>query len=292
MNRVNRSLKRWWATSKRRREEWLAKTMIRLAALPGTIRLRGKPPIRVLIDNSVLRHGVSHTNEWISTRAKPWGGIPVDTGYLARVPVDYSEHNRSIYEMEVPYFPPLAHLASCGRLQLFTSVELQYERWRQRGYSADLFGRNAWDNVDIERLPDLPRSRQNIYLTIAFNSKGGSSKERQIEHLLATADSEFLDISKKLPREHILYFYHLWTAKYHHCDIFLTTDMSFRRVFENNISIQVRKKFEPIRIVRPSELAAQLHLNPVPHHFTTPIESDFFYKLRQPEVKRARPHAD
>ncbi|MCO5163614.1 MAG: hypothetical protein M9939_21000 [Mesorhizobium sp.] len=289
--RVSHRLRSWWETSKRRKEKWLAKTMIRLAALPGKIQLSGKPPIRVLVDNSVLRHGISHTNEWISTGTKLWGEIPEDTGYLARVPVDYNEHNSGIYEIEVPYFAPLAHLASCGRMQMFTSVELQYERWRQRGYSPDLFGKNVWDDVDIERLPDLPRSRRNIFLTMAFNSKGGSSKESQIDHLLATADSEFLDISKKLPRKHILDFYHLWTAKYHFCDMFLTTDLSFRRVFENNISMNLRKNFEPVRIVRPSELASQLHLHRVPHHFTTPIDSDSFYKLRQPKIMRAHPHA-
>ncbi|MBN9547426.1 MAG: hypothetical protein J0H31_00670, partial [Alphaproteobacteria bacterium] len=83
---------------------------------------------------------------------------------------------------------------------------------------------------------------------------------------------------------HVLDFYHLWTAKHFGCSIFLTTDFSFRRFFENNLATALRDKFAPVRIVKPSELGEELGLVPIPHHLLTPLDCDWFYEMFEPDV--------
>lgn len=262
-----------------------AKAIVWLSAAQGRIALRGKPVPRILIDNSVLWHGLTHTNAWISTGTKMWGGeIPVETGYSARVPVDYAAHNRAIFEREVPFFAPLARLAKDGRISLCTSVELIRERNRHSRYDPYQFGMNLWSKVPIQQLPDLPRSAEVSYCLGPRELREHWSKQGQIRHLLATADSEFLKLAKSLPPDHILDFYHLWTAKHYNCAIFLSTDSAFRRVLENNVARVVRERFAPVKVMKPSEYGKELNLTSIPHHLLTPLDADWFYEMYEPTV--------
>lgn len=49
---------------------------------------------RLLVDNTVLAHGVTHETAWGDTGKKPWVNLEVDTGYTARIPV-HAEHDSS-----------------------------------------------------------------------------------------------------------------------------------------------------------------------------------------------------
>lgn len=256
-----------------------------MSAARGSVSLWGKDPPRILMDNCVLRNGLTHTNAWISTGISMWGGqIPVETGYSARVPVNYALHNRSIYEVEVPYFAPLAKMAKTGRLRLFTSTELLAERNRHSSYDPYTFGMNLWSGAPIETLPDMRRSVEIGYCLNPAGLREAWSKEGQVRRLLSVADSEFLSISKKLPHDHLLDFYHLWTAKNSECSICLTTDSAFRRVFENNIGNATRSRFGSVRILKPSELGQELGVIPIPHHVLTPLDCDWFYEIYEPQV--------
>jgi hypothetical protein len=264
----------WRSTNRMRLQKWGARTMVRLAADAGHRKLRGSEPIRILVDNSVLRHGQTHTNAWVQGNG---------TGYLARVPRNYHEDHKRIYEEEIPFFAPLAYLADCGCLEFFTSNELLAERRRQRNYNRFMFGMNLWSKTLIRTLPDLPRiaiDRQSIapQLFQYYNSREG-----QIERLLASADNDFLQIAEKVGGKNVLDFYHIWTAKHSNCQIFLTTDYTLKRALASTPKT-VRKQFEPVRILAPSELSDELGLKPVPHHFLTPLDADWLYEMRPAQM--------
>ncbi|RWM04345.1 MAG: hypothetical protein EOR68_03825 [Mesorhizobium sp.] len=265
-------------------QKWGARTMVRLAAFPGRRKLSGSEPIRILIDNSVLRHGQTHTNAWIpGETVSSGGGIPVELGHRARVPRNYEEKHKGIYENEVPFFAPLAHLAECGCLEFFTSSELIAERRRQRNYNRFLFGMNLWSKTLIQTLPDLPRpaiGRRSIAPQLFQHYH---SKEGPIERLLATADSDFIQIAEKISRKNVLDFYHIWTAKHSNCQIFLTTDHTLKRALASAPKT-VQKQLQPVRVLAPSELSEELGLRPVPHHFLTPLDADWFYEMRQAQM--------
>ena len=247
--------------------------------------MRGRPVPRILIDNCVLRHGLTHSNAWISTGTVLWGcEVPVETHHTARVPRNYEAGHQDIYEIEVPYFASLSRLAIDRRILLFTSRELLRERYRQPGYNRFRFGMNLWSKAPIEMLPDLSRSQSVSCLLGPNQLRDHWSKNEQVRRLRATADSDFLKLTKSIPDAHILDLYHLWTAKYTDCSIFLTTDGRFRRFFENNLKRSICENFCSVRIMAPSELGRELGLAPIPHDLLTPLDSDWFYELRSAQI--------
>lgn len=107
--------------------------------MQARIRLRSLPPIRLLVDNSVLAHAVTHETAWISTGQSLWGGVhPVETGYSARVRVHALDDQTETYR-NICYLPGIAHLAKLGLIELCRSTELNAETDHQpigrfRGY--------------------------------------------------------------------------------------------------------------------------------------------------------------
>ncbi|MBN9550394.1 MAG: hypothetical protein J0H31_16290, partial [Alphaproteobacteria bacterium] len=168
-------------------EKRTIRAIVWMSAARGALALRGKPQPRILIDNSVLWNGLTHTNAWIPTGVSMWGDtIPIETGYSARVPVSYAAHNRDIFELEVPFFAPLAKLALDGRIKLFTSVELLAERNRHTNYDRYTFGMNLWSKAPVETLADLPRSAEISHCLRPQELRDRWSKEGQIRHLRST----------------------------------------------------------------------------------------------------------
>lgn len=259
-----------------KRERWAANAMVALAAFPGKLKLRRARPLRVLIDNSVLRHGLTHTNDWISTGTKLWGGvIPFDAGYRARVPRTYPESHAEIYEKEIPFFAPLARLGKEGYICFCTSRHLQVERMRQPGFDRFQFGYNVWSRVSLELLPEVPGTTASASII----SKQWFSADAQIDRILREADPDFLHLSRCVARKHILDLYHVWTAKHGNCSVFLTDDKRLKRIVDA-LPLHARAMLEPVSIKLPSDLGRELGLHPVGHKYLTPIDVDWFYVIR------------
>lgn len=259
---------------RRRRIEWVLKQMIRLAALPGKLKLRKSRPLHVLIDNSVLRHGLTHTNAWISTGTKLRGGVvPIDTGFSARIPRRYPPHQAKIYEEEVPYFAALTHLGKSGHITYFTSEQLQFERIRQPSYNRFRYGLNVWMSVPIKSLPFRLGGTD-----CSIADRQWASAEAQSRRVLKWAGEDFQRLAAMVPMKHILDFYHLWLAKKGGCSIFLTTDSRFQR-FCANLPSDTRNELSGVSVKRPSELATELGLHPIPYKLLTPLGASFPYRI-------------
>ena len=53
--------------------------------------------VGVLIDSCVRTHAVTHEEAWIDTGTVLWGGVhPINTGYIARVPVHAADKGLSV----------------------------------------------------------------------------------------------------------------------------------------------------------------------------------------------------
>ena len=71
-----------------------------IVARPASKKLAAAGVKRVLVDNTVRAHGVTHETAWVSTGQARWGDHEADTGYAARIPVrddhDQSDAARSV----------------------------------------------------------------------------------------------------------------------------------------------------------------------------------------------------
>jgi hypothetical protein len=104
---------------------------VRVTTTASRKRIVGACASRILIDNTVVGHAVTHETGWIDTGRKMWGGkIPIDTGFSARIPV-HSETDNSDAARSVRFLPAIASLAHQGVVTLFTSPELGDEQMTQ-----------------------------------------------------------------------------------------------------------------------------------------------------------------
>lgn len=153
----------------------LAKALLPMSVLPTKVILRKNSPLRILVDSSVLAHGITHEGGWISTGSAMWGGqIEVQAGYLAKIPIHAPGNDTQLYN-EVQYLAGIAHLARTGYLKLCTSAELKAEQFRQptgrfQGYGyADhnVFAGIRFESIDGLKL-DLSNPKQAQLDRIAY----------------------------------------------------------------------------------------------------------------------------
>jgi hypothetical protein len=260
-------------TTLRRLVEWCAQTQIRCAAYPAKCRLDPHNPPKILLDNSVFRFGVTHSNSWISTGIALWGGkVPIETGYRARTERKFPEPTRWILENEQPYFAPLAHLGKIGRVFYFQSEDLSLERVRHpvSKYTGNRYGRSIWNEVKFDSVDFISRGNR----TVSFERMW--TRDQQIEDLKRFADAGFQSLVRRLGESHILDCAHLWTAHRKGCFAFMTLDAKFIRHFEN-CTRGGKLNWLTSKPILPSTVAKSWHLRPVSIANQTPIGADFPY---------------
>lgn len=233
-------------------KKMLGRAYVRLSILQAEMHLQKIGPIKVLIDNSALGHGVTHETAWMSTGRALWGGqVPIDTGYATRIPVHAPDKSDRIYS-EVTYLVGIAALAKRGHIKLVTSAELQAERWRQpigrfRGYGTlDL---NVFDGIHMHSVD-------------GHHYDGVAPNAAQQARLMASSVEPFATLARLLPKKSNLDAWHIHTAHKHNLYCFLAVDFpladNFRRASQHQDFPQLNTK-----LMLPSELASAIHLHPV-----------------------------
>jgi len=270
------SLRRWWEGRKWKLLEWLCHAQIRNAAWLATRELDRSNPPKILVDNSILRFGVTHSNAWISTGTKLWGKTPVETGYLARVSKNYPIASEWIAKNEVPYFAPLVHLGLTGHIQYVRSRDLETESVRHppSKYVGDFYGLNVWTHIKFDHVDFVSRHQIN-----RIWSPESWSKKQQIEDIKSLDDPEFSQLVAILGQHHILDCLHLWTAHRAGCFAFLTVDAKFVRHFENSYKMG-KLDWLKARPYFPSQIAKLWRIRPVSIEHLTPLNASFPYVIR------------
>lgn len=106
--------------------DWVARS----STYQARAKIGKERPFRVLVDNTVLYHAVTHETAWVSTGETDWGPHKIGTGYSARIPV-YDEETDSREYRNVRFLPGIAQLCRDGFLALHSSAEMQDEQFRQ-----------------------------------------------------------------------------------------------------------------------------------------------------------------
>ncbi|KFC69559.1 hypothetical protein FF80_01367 [Devosia sp. LC5] len=258
----------------------LGRAYVRLSILQAEVHLRKVGPIKVLIDNSALGHGVTHETAWMNTGRSLWGGqIPENTGYSTRIPVHAPNSSDRLYR-EVTYLVGIAELAKRGHIKLVTSAELQAESLRQpigrfRGYGAqDL---NVFDDI---HMPSVD----------GHHFDAVDPKAAQQARLAESKAEPFATLARLLPKKSNLDAWHIHTAHKYDLYCFLAVDFplidNFRRASQ-------RKEFPQlnVKLMLPSELAAAIQLRPIETFAISYQNASWFVhpELSSPDNKRTSP---
>lgn len=229
------------------------------AMIPAARKLRKEKVGKILIDNTILGHGVTHETAWIDTGKAQWGDVEIDTGYAARIPV-HSEQDNSEEARSVRYLPGIVNLTKRGLITLATSMELQDEQWAQpRGR---FVGYGIYDHSMFQGLPIETIKDQEYSMIIAPSLGVPSLEEQRRERLKSKTDPLYRDLVKVLGPKNSQDAWHIFTAERDGCYCFLTMDFRLIR----NVRAQERNKvIQSLRakIITPEEFGREFSIAPL-----------------------------
>jgi hypothetical protein len=263
----------------------VANWLLDLATKNARSSLAKSGPISILLDNTVLYHGVTHETVWVSTGTKKWGGVhEFESGYAARVPVHPRNDGSREYE-NTKFLPALAHLARLGHIRLLTSAELGDEEFRQpagrySGYG--MFDHSVFSGLPIESVDGR-----------VFPNMGPEAwdlptpAEQQRSRLAASDDAFYRSMVGVMGGRNSQDAWHIATAERHGLFCFLTMDWKLLR------TLDAVKSKEPVRSLRtrvmtPKQLGEHLSLVPFPTFMLSYDDASFPVRadLSLPEGKR------
>ena len=258
------------------------------ATLNARRNLSGGTPVRVLVDSTIHHHAVTHETAWVSTGTKMWGGVhPIDTGYMARIPVHRRDSDKAAYQ-DIKFLPGIVHLARLGHLELVTSAELEAERERQpnsRFSPTGMSDHSLLSGVNMESVDG--RAWGTIYP--GWRDDRQSPQERQLARLHASDDPTYLGLVAALGKRNSLDAWHVRTAEAHHLPYFLTMDRKLLKTIRAQSGHPAIRTLTT-RVVSPAELGVALGLMPFPpvllsyNDASFPVRADF----HMPEEQRRR----
>lgn len=266
----------------------VSRMLVTLSTFEARAKLKRTPGVRVLVDNTVLSHAITHETAWISTGAKQWGPHTIDTGYSARIPV-FSIEGKSEEHENIRYLPGIAMLAEQGHIEFFSSGELQIERLRQPGgrYSGySYFDYNALAAVPIEDIDQGPP------FVVSGSSSSGVSADDQRQRLNLINDSRYRQLVRLLGTKNSQDAWHIRTAEIHGLYCFLTMDFSLLRTLESQKGNELVRSLQT-RVISPGDFGRHFRIKPVPTQIISydgasfPVRPD----LHWPDGKR-RPRSD
>lgn len=236
----------------------VAKALVAISTFSARRRLKHKKPMRILVDNTVIAHAVTHETAWISTGTSNWGAHEIETGYSARIPVRHNDGSREYQNIQ--YLAGIAHLARRGYLSLMISGELSTEQWWQpmgrfQGYG--IFDQSLFSGIEFPSIDGLP--------PVTFGPQWmnlPSLQEQMHERLSQSADPLYLELVKQLGKKNNQDAWHIRTAEAHSIDCFLTMDFRLCKILAG------KSNQEPIRSLRtkiwtPKQLGEYLNLIPI-----------------------------
>ncbi len=242
----------------------LGKISLKTSLIGAKVKLNQRGPVKILLDNSVVRLGVTHTTILHSHEVKFGPTVStIQIPYRVVVKLDEKDHRLS---SEQRFLPGLARLGAEKKLEFFTSSELQRERFCHPGYkyTGTLSG-TSWFAADWVKHVEVPARRQfsRVMTSYDFTTEG------QRDFILSISDPEFVYLKKLFQEKHCADAFHFWTACKSGCDIFLTVDGKLVRIFET-LRKQNKLKAYSARVLLPSSLAREISLRPIDLKHLTP----------------------
>jgi hypothetical protein len=264
--------------------DWLTSISVRRASK----KLKIEKVKRLLLDNTVLHHGVTHETAWIATGPENWGDIEIDTGYAARIPV-YDDSDRTDAGKSVKYLPGIVSLAKQGSISLAISEELQDEQWTQpvgrfRGYG--IYDFYFFKDLKLEVIKD-----PDYTITIGPSHLGIPSLEEQRKRRLeAKTGPLYRSLVSVLGPKNSQDAWHITTAERNDCYCFLTMDFKLIknvRAQSKNSAIKSLKT----KVMTPEEFGKRFNLVPINPRLYSYHRADYPVKhdTNWPDSKRRKP---
>lgn len=255
------------------------------SAMRAKAWLRANGGLRILVDNTVLYHAVTHETGWVSTGKGHWGPHEIETGYAARIPVHPADLDSREYR-NICFLPGLAHLARQGLAKIYTSAELLDEQFRQpsgryRGYG--YFDRSLFRGLKIESIDGhvFPTTGPS-YLNLP--SAEEQQRSRIDQH---RTDPGFAALAQCLGSSNSQDAWHIYTADTHGLFCFLTMDFKLIK------SVEAQARAGPIRslntkVLTPEQLAGCIGLMRFPPRLLSYHDASFFVRsdMSMPGGKR------
>jgi hypothetical protein len=231
-------------------------------------------PLPILVDNSVLSHGVTHETAWISTGTQKWGNHEVETGYAARIPVHSMNHDSDAYR-SIEHLPAIAYLARTGYLSLKTSAELLDEQFRQPT------GRyHGYGYFDYSVFSDLTLPSVDGRVDIAVDSMSltrSDSGQAQRARMANSDDARYHAFVAQLGEKKSQDAWHLRTCERHKMFCFLTMDL---RLVNQVKRLANKEPFNSLatRVMTPEDLGTELGLLTIPPMLLSYTDASFIVR--------------
>lgn len=232
----------------------VAQRLLDFSLILARPKLDPAKPLGILIDSNILHYAVTHETRWISTGQSLWGGKhPIDTGYLARIPVHDREAQKVEYE-DIKYLPGLVRLFKTQHLKLWSSIELKVEQAQHPNARFDaihLYDHTLLKPNELDCVDGTPWA--------LLLDRTLSQAEAQQARLASSDDERYHGLVKVLGSRNTQDAWHLRTAEIHGLPYFLTMDYRLVR----NIAAQKRNQLIAsltTEAITPSALGSRLGL--------------------------------
>lgn len=252
------------------------KATINLALFPPR-RFLEKNPHTLLIDSSVIGFGVFEETYRIYQPgpASPFWGRG---SHLANLPIYHPSNDTKIYR-QISYLAGLCTLSKSGHLPMYSSAELEAERFRHpkgRFYGYGILDRSLFTNVSMPSIDG--------YVFHPTETIDG-----QVERIRKKGCPIFEELQNFFPQRHSLDVWHAATAERHGISVFLTMDFKFRNIWDQACK---RRNFPQLntKILLPDEFSKLLGLQPVHPTFISALDINRSPRITQyaPTGKRQR----
>ena len=263
--------------------DWLSGISVRRAAK----KLKTEKVKRLLIDNTVLHHGVTHETAWIARGAEKWGDIEIDTGFAARIPV-HDDRDGSDAGKSVRYLPGIISLARRGSMSLVISEELQDEQWTQpvgRFWGYGNYDFSFFKDLKLEVIKD-----PDYTITIGPSHMGTPSlDEQRRQRLDAKTDPLYRSLVRVLGPNNSQDAWHIMTAERNACYCFLTMDFKLIKNVRAQSKNSVIKSLKT-KVMTPEEFGKRFNLVPINPRLYSYHLADFPVKhnTNWPDSKRRK----
>lgn len=258
----------------------LSKLIISSSTFAARRNLSKSKPLRILVDNSVRGHGVTHETVWVSGGQQMWGDHPIETGYSARIPVHSKLDNRDVAR-NVRYLPGIVKLYATRHIELYDSTVLLAERL---GHPSGRYSGYGWLDYSLFSeitTPLIDGHQKKFERLLPFCAKDLIDENN--EHFILLNNS----LQGKKNNQDV---WHLVTAEKYEVDVFLTMDLKLvRQLYHNRKKAPVASL--RVQVMTPEDFGKKFGLIPVSPKVQSYDDASFFVRpdLSQTDSKRQRP---
>jgi hypothetical protein len=247
---------------RRRAIPWMVDKLLELDSVKLAPRLKHTGADRILVDNTIRSHAVTHETIRLGQRILEWGDIDVPVSKIARIPVHSSNVNGIEFE-SILYLPSIAALGRHLAVTLFDSYELRDERFRQppgrfQGYGLD----DHWllSGVPFSVIDDKRKKYSRIIINVHGSDMDLANDQRT--RLENNGEPLYRDLVRILGKKNSQDAYHIFTAEINNIFCFLTMDFNLLNIIKSQSNNEIIANLRT-RVLSPQQFGVEFGLRKI-----------------------------